>query len=264
MTTQSIRHDGLGRLADVMVEDIVETPRDELLAEVAEDYGNAQALSAEFDRLIMPILHKGMVGARSVAEMDQQALPDDARRISANSRQVNFAGQAWTLGLNAWLKALLQRVDSLIPGNFQMAAASLLAVVLVAGTTFLIIKELSSNSVTEQLASSKSPPTIPVSPQPGTSDSAREEEARKAASAQAYYIVQVAEGRSEDEARANYRVLQAKFQSLLHDRTPIIRLDDHGSYLAAVGPFGTLEEAGAFCDTLKSSGAQCTTSKYSL
>ncbi len=43
----------LERLADVLVEDIVGTPADQLLAEVAEDYGNPRALVTTFDKIAL-------------------------------------------------------------------------------------------------------------------------------------------------------------------------------------------------------------------
>jgi hypothetical protein len=43
---------GLDCLADVLVEDILSTPGDQLLAEVAEDCGNARALADSFDKIV--------------------------------------------------------------------------------------------------------------------------------------------------------------------------------------------------------------------
>jgi hypothetical protein len=58
MKTQLDGHDAFDRLADAMVEDIVSTPAEALLAEVVEDHGRADALSVEFDRIVTPVLHK--------------------------------------------------------------------------------------------------------------------------------------------------------------------------------------------------------------
>jgi hypothetical protein len=75
------------------------------------------------------------------------------------------------------------------------------------------------------------------------------------------YTVQISSQRSETEAQASFRSLQAKFPSLLSDRQPIIRradLGDKGIYFRAmVGPFASGEQAVQFCGSLKSAGGQC-------
>jgi hypothetical protein len=75
------------------------------------------------------------------------------------------------------------------------------------------------------------------------------------------YTVQISSQRSENEAHASFRSLQAKFPSLLGDRQPIIRradLKDKGIYFRAmVGPFASVEQAAQFCGSLKSAGGQC-------
>jgi hypothetical protein len=47
-----VRHDPLENLADVLAEDILNTPDDELLREVEEDYGDPRALANKFDQLL--------------------------------------------------------------------------------------------------------------------------------------------------------------------------------------------------------------------
>jgi len=75
------------------------------------------------------------------------------------------------------------------------------------------------------------------------------------------YTVQISSQRSENEAHASFRSLQAKFPSLLGDRQPIVRradLGDRGIYFRAmVGPFASVEQATQFCGSLKSAGGQC-------
>lgn len=74
------------------------------------------------------------------------------------------------------------------------------------------------------------------------------------------YLVQVSSQRSESDAQASYRGLQAKY-SQLQARQPIIRRADLGSkgvyYRAMVGPFDTAGEAEQFCSGLKHAGGQC-------
>jgi SPOR domain len=78
------------------------------------------------------------------------------------------------------------------------------------------------------------------------------------------YVVQVSSQRSEADAQASFRSLQAKY-SQLRNRQPIIRRADLGAkgtfYRAMVGPFASSSEANEFCGTLKAAGAQCLTQR---
>jgi hypothetical protein len=75
------------------------------------------------------------------------------------------------------------------------------------------------------------------------------------------YLVQVSSQRSEVDAEASYRALQDKFPAVLGSRSPVIKRADLGDkgvyYRAAVGPFGTPDEASEFCGSLKTAGGQC-------
>jgi hypothetical protein len=75
------------------------------------------------------------------------------------------------------------------------------------------------------------------------------------------YTVQVSSQRSEVEAQSAFRAMQARYPTLLGDRQPIVRRADLGDkgvyYRAQVGPFGTAEQANAFCSSLKSAGGAC-------
>jgi hypothetical protein len=76
-----------------------------------------------------------------------------------------------------------------------------------------------------------------------------------------HYAVQISSQRSEAEAQAAFRALQAKFPSQLNGRQPIIRRADLGSkgiyYRAMVGPFASSSEASELCQNLKSAGGSC-------
>jgi sporulation related protein len=84
---------------------------------------------------------------------------------------------------------------------------------------------------------------------------------RDNASATGAYVVQVSSQRSDTDARAAFRVLQAKYPMLLASYLPMIYRSDLGDkgvfYRAAVGPFQTPEEASQFCGDLKTAGGQC-------
>jgi len=75
------------------------------------------------------------------------------------------------------------------------------------------------------------------------------------------YAVQVSSQRSEAEAEAAFRSMQAKFPNQLGGRQPMIHRVDLGAkgiyFRAMVGPFATGSEASQLCSSLKSAGGQC-------
>jgi hypothetical protein len=74
------------------------------------------------------------------------------------------------------------------------------------------------------------------------------------------YAVQVTSQRSEADAHASYKSLQAQFPSVLGSRQPVIRkadLGDKGTYYRAQIPFSSQSEASEFCSSLKAAGGQC-------
>src|SRR6266699_3290644 len=75
------------------------------------------------------------------------------------------------------------------------------------------------------------------------------------------YVVQISSQRSESEAQASFRALQAKYPNVLGSRQPLIRRADLGSkgvyYRAQVGPFATADDANQLCGNLKAAGGQC-------
>jgi SPOR domain len=79
------------------------------------------------------------------------------------------------------------------------------------------------------------------------------------------YAVQVSSQRSEAEAQAAYRALQAKFPQQLGNHHVVFRRADLGDkgvyYRALVGPFATSEQASAFCSNLKAAGGSCFTQR---
>jgi len=67
--------------------------------------------------------------------------------------------------------------------------------------------------------------------------------------------------RSEADAQAAFRSLQAKYPNQLGGREPILRRADLGAkgvyYRALVGPFASMEEAAGMCSSLKAAGGNC-------
>jgi sporulation related protein len=75
------------------------------------------------------------------------------------------------------------------------------------------------------------------------------------------YVVQVSAQKTESDAQASYRALQAKYPDVLGGREASIRRADLGDkgvyYRAHVGPFATANQAATFCENLKAAGGQC-------
>jgi cell division septation protein DedD len=75
------------------------------------------------------------------------------------------------------------------------------------------------------------------------------------------FVVQLSSQKTESEAQASFRSLQAKFPNELGGRQPIIRRVDLGNkgvfYRTMVGPFASAHEASQFCANYKASGGQC-------
>ena len=269
MATRRKDDDALGRLAEVMVEDILETPRTELLAEVAEDHGDNQALSPNFDRLVRPAVRRAEMRSANVVRAEREKPRSVVSPIEAIGPQQTSAGRTLVSTVIGWLKALQERTlfsGSLFLGNVQVATASLLVVALIASAAFLIVKEFSAKTIMEETASSTSPSRLELTPEPKRSDPARNAESVVSPGT---YMVEVGGGQSEEEARTNYRALQMKFPSILKARDPLIRPTervgdgDDRHYVAAVGPFTTIEQARGLCDELKAAGGQCITGEYS-
>jgi hypothetical protein len=74
------------------------------------------------------------------------------------------------------------------------------------------------------------------------------------------FVVQLSAARSEPEAQAAFRAIQARY-SVLSGRQLLIRRKDQGErgifYAAQVGPFGVKSDADQLCETLKSAGGAC-------
>jgi len=74
-------------------------------------------------------------------------------------------------------------------------------------------------------------------------------------------MVQVSSQKSEADAKASYKTLQAKFPTQLQNRSAVIRKADVSGkgtfYRAQVGPFNSSDQANEFCSNLKAAGGQC-------
>ena len=79
------------------------------------------------------------------------------------------------------------------------------------------------------------------------------------------FVVQLSSQKTEEEARASFKVLAAKYSAVFGDREPYIKrvtIPEKGTfYRANVGPFTTSAEANHFCSNLKIVGGQCIVQK---
>jgi cell division protein FtsN len=75
------------------------------------------------------------------------------------------------------------------------------------------------------------------------------------------YLVQLSSQKTEAEAHASFRSMQARYPSQLGGRSAVVKRADLGAkgtfYRAMVGPFGSSSEADQFCSSLKAAGGQC-------
>ena len=104
-------------------------------------------------------------------------------------------------------------------------------------------------------------PTTPTTPVTPRALPASQIAARPASAKAGGYVVQVSSQRTEADAQAWYRALQAKYPAVLGSRRPTIKRADLGEkgifFRTQVGPFAAAEEAGKMCNSLKAAGGQC-------
>jgi cell division septation protein DedD len=73
--------------------------------------------------------------------------------------------------------------------------------------------------------------------------------------------VQLSSQRSEAEAQAAFRSLQAKYPNVLGGRQAVVRRAELGErgvfFRAMVGPFASRDQASQLCGSLKAAGGDC-------
>lgn len=127
-------------------------------------------------------------------------------------------------------------------------------------------------------AAPPSPPPAPVAAAPAKQPAPRTKQAAQSPAAQPTeappvreaaptggFVVQLSSQKTEEEARASFKVLASKYASVFGDREPYIKrvtIPEKGTfYRANVGPFATSAEANHFCSNLKIVGGQCIVQK---
>lgn len=75
------------------------------------------------------------------------------------------------------------------------------------------------------------------------------------------YTVQVSSQRSETDAKASFRALQARYPTIMAGRHSFVHRVDLGQrgvyYRTLIGPFASASQARAFCTSLKAAGGNC-------
>ena len=283
MSAPAKRRDPLGRLADALVEDILATPGAELLAESAEDHGDARALSAQSEEAIEALVEQfearhGVAGSgekawRNEANGSGAAHPSGRRRLFRPAPRVHpsgrsprqFSGRSRAARTFEWLVELQSRLP-LAGFPRGLAFVSVLLFVAVAGWAALHWANGTPTSALDEFTRAVSPlsgplPDRPPMPVPGSrlppaTDSGAAE--RNAAAAAAEYIVQLSWQRDQDDAVANLLSrpdLRAKFPQLLGGQASTLR-QSPGSGPVALAGF-TMEQAIDFCELFHAAGREC-------
>jgi uncharacterized protein YecT (DUF1311 family) len=129
VSNKDVRQDALDNLADALTEDILNTPDDEVLREVAEDYGDPRALANKFDQ-ILERAEKQAFGA--------------ARPAASPKTQSSFQAQS---SVPYYRERILDWLSTLFGNRMVLAGAAAVLIVLILGpAVFLSISELNERS----------------------------------------------------------------------------------------------------------------------
>ena len=137
MSNKDVKQDALDNLADALTEDILNTPDDELLREVEEDYGDPRALANKFDQILERAEKQVFGTARSAASPQVRSsvldlpisLPDETIR--------------WVKGIFDLGSRVSEFLSSLTPRTLAWSATAAAVAILVqaAVITAVLVKE---------------------------------------------------------------------------------------------------------------------------
>jgi hypothetical protein len=240
VTKPVVQPDPMDHLADALVEDILATPPEVLLAESAEDYGDPRALATEFDRIVTS--NASPMGALKVGStLSVPHVP-----AGGVSQRAADHPSRWRVGFERlWQTLLPAGGERLTPWGAPLAAVCLLALVALSVMAALHWERRGSS---EEFMHGLTPASTPAA-EPSDGPSRRGVE----------YLVLLPEQPSLEAALASYRNLQRRLPALLAGRDPVIRTGAAGdhAYVAGIGPFTKADEAKDFCSELKRTGAAC-------
>jgi hypothetical protein len=136
------RQDQLENLADALTEDILNTPDDELLREVEEDYGDPRALANKFDQILERAEKQVFRTSRSAASPQVRSSVLDLP-ISLPDQTIRWVKGIFDLG-----SRLSEFLSSLTPRTLAWSASAAAVVILMqaAWITAVLVKEQGASS----------------------------------------------------------------------------------------------------------------------
>jgi hypothetical protein len=161
----STRPDALFNLADAMAEDILNTPDDEVLREVEEDFGDPRALANKFDQILERAEKQVFGTARSAASPQVRSSVLDLP-ISLSDETIRWVKGIFDLGSH-----LSEFLSSLRPRTLAWSATAAAVVILVqaAVITAVLVKEQGASSG-PPIQTAQSPDLMPMATVPAPPD----------------------------------------------------------------------------------------------
>jgi hypothetical protein len=137
VSNKDVKQDALDNLADALTEDILNTPDDELLCEVEEDYGDPRALANKFDQ-ILERAEQQVFGTASSAASPQVRSSVLDLPISLPDKTIRWVRGMFDLG-----GRLSEFLSSLRPRTLAWSAAAAAVVILAQAVviTAVLVKE---------------------------------------------------------------------------------------------------------------------------
>jgi hypothetical protein len=142
VSNKDVKQDALDNLADALTEDILNTPDDELLREVEEDYGDPRALANKFDQILERAEKQVFGTARSAASPQVRSSVLDLL-ISLLDETIRWVKGIFDLG-----RRVSEFLSSLTPRTLAWSATAAAVVILVqaAVITAVLVKEQGASS----------------------------------------------------------------------------------------------------------------------
>jgi hypothetical protein len=176
VSNKDVKQDALDNLADALTEDILNTPDDELLREVEDDYGNPRALANKFDQILERAEKQVFGTSRSAASPQVRSSVLDLL-ISLPNETIRWVKGIFDLG-----SRVSEFLSSLTPRTLAWSATAGAVVILVqaAVITAVLVKEQGASSgpslaTIDPRATAALAPDVPVSAVPGKQSLSDEE-----------------------------------------------------------------------------------------
>jgi hypothetical protein len=133
VSNKDVKQDALDNLADALTEDILNTPDDELLREVAEDYGDPRALANKFDQIL----------ERAEKQVFGTARPAASPQVQSSVLAIRWIKSIFDLGsrMSEFLSRLRPRTLA-----WSATAAAVVILVQAAVITAVLVKEQGASS----------------------------------------------------------------------------------------------------------------------